>query len=333
MLAHAYEYVCALVKYQNISKAAAHLCITQPALTKYINQLEADLGIKLFYRGSAPITLTPAGKIFAEKAQSILEMERHLISELELIASTPHGKLNIGITPEFFSHILPYILPHFQETYSNINLNFVEGHNRFLLEELDRGRIDLALTSSAPLSPNITAEPFLRDTILLAVPKEHPIAQSFNLTLNSPLSPFYLPPSQIQHGDFIVCSQEIGMGALARSYFKKYNLNPKIIMELTRHENALRLASTGLGMIFTPSTTPLRLNLIKPMAFFSIEDPLFQRERFICYSKDASNLKLITYFIPILINILQEKPFLRPPVCQLIREVNPQVQQLHTEMR
>ena len=80
MLAHAYEYVCALVKYQNMSKAAAHLCITQPALTKYINRLEADLGIQLFFRGSSPITLTPAGKIFAEKAQSILEMVNSILA-------------------------------------------------------------------------------------------------------------------------------------------------------------------------------------------------------------------------------------------------------------
>lgn len=318
MLAHAYEYVCALADHQNMSKAAAHLCITQPALTKYINRLETELGMKLFNRNSMPITLTPAGRIFVEKARAILALENDLTQQLELVTSAPHGNLSIGLTPEFSSFVLPYILPYFKKLYPNINLTFLEGHNQYLFEELDRGRLDIALTSAPPSSPNVLAQPFLQDTILLAIPREHPIAQSFDLSVNSPLRPYYLEPSDVKNEDFVICSKGLGMGDIARSYFKKYNLNPNIVLELTRHENALRMASTGLGMIFTPCTTPLRTNLIKAMAYFSLEDPLHHRERCICHSQYAHNSKPVQYFIPVLMKVLQEEPSLKAPVCQLI---------------
>ena len=60
----AYEYVFAIAKHHSISKAARELCITQPALTKYLKRLEEDLGTQLFDRAVIPISLTPAGKKF-----------------------------------------------------------------------------------------------------------------------------------------------------------------------------------------------------------------------------------------------------------------------------
>ena len=55
----AYEYVFAIAKHHSISKAARELCITQPALTKYLKRLEEDLGTQLFDRAVIPISLTP----------------------------------------------------------------------------------------------------------------------------------------------------------------------------------------------------------------------------------------------------------------------------------
>lgn len=319
MLAHAYEYVCAIAKYQNITKAAEFLCITQPALTKYINRLEADLGVKLFDRSSNPITLTPAGTLFAEKAEGILQMEQQLLSELNLLTNVPNGKVNLGVTPEFCGHILPFVLPYFKKKYPNIQLHFTEGSSAFLLNELEKGRLDLCISTHSPKpGSDISIQPLLQDTILLAVPQSFAVARQFDPTGNAPTRPYYLPPSAIIGGDFIVCSPNIGMGETAQRYFDRFHLEPHIVMTVSRHENALRLASSGLGMAFTPASTPLRLNLIKPMLFFSLDDPLALRTRYICYPRHGTNQNLVDFLIPIICELFDKTPELKAPQCQLV---------------
>lgn len=75
MINISYKYVLAVANYRNMRKAAASLCITQPALTKYINRLEEDLGVRLFNRSTTPITLTESGRRFIEAASTISNLE------------------------------------------------------------------------------------------------------------------------------------------------------------------------------------------------------------------------------------------------------------------
>ena len=138
----AYEYVFAIAKHHSISKAARELCITQPALTKYLKRLEEDLGTQLFDRAVIPISLTPAGKKFVEKAALILEIERSLQYDLNQISTDVRGKVTVGMNTEFCSNTLPYVLPEFRFRYPEIEVQIREGHNRLLFDELESGTVD-----------------------------------------------------------------------------------------------------------------------------------------------------------------------------------------------
>ena len=83
MINISYKYVLAVANYRNMRKAAASLCITQPALTKYINRLEEDLGVRLFNRSTTPITLTESGRRFIEAASTISNLEDALLNDIK----------------------------------------------------------------------------------------------------------------------------------------------------------------------------------------------------------------------------------------------------------
>ena len=314
----AYQYIVAIAKYHSISKAAQELCITQPALTKYLKRLEDELGTKLFDRTITPITLTPAGKKFIEKAALILDIERSLQYDLNQISTDVRGKVTVGMNTEFCSNTIPYVLPEFRFRYPEIQVNIREGHNQHLFNELEAGRIDIVYSAYSMSTNTFVYERIYSEPILLAIPIDHPVVRDLDLSNNSPLSPYYLNPEQVKNCDFITLIPEQGMGAIARDFFHKYNLNPNIVMEMQKHETAMRLASAGLGMVFTPVRTPLRIPLVKPMAYFSIENPLFTRSRGVYYSKYVPLSDAAKCFIRVFNEVYNHESALRIPACHLI---------------
>ncbi len=111
-----FSYVLAIAEYQNMTKAAEALYISQPALTKSLNLLEAELGVKLFDRNISPIRLTYAGEVFLQKAQKIMEMHDHMMKEMSSIATLHKSRLILGIPGERGTMWLPLILPTFFQT-------------------------------------------------------------------------------------------------------------------------------------------------------------------------------------------------------------------------
>ena len=69
---------------------------------------------------------------------------------------------------------------------------------------------------------------------------------------------------------FIVCPTQLGIGAVAAAMFQRHKLFPNIVLEISRNETAVKIASAGVGMVFCPVKTPLRMQLIQPMAYFSL---------------------------------------------------------------
>lgn len=148
MINISYKYVLAVANYRNMRKAAASLCITQPALTKYINRLEEDLGVRLFNRSTTPITLTESGRRFIEAASTISNLEDALLNDIKKQELTLKGSFTCGLTPEFSAQVLPYILPTFKQRHPNVELHFIEEHNEKLIQLLKEEKIELAIVTS-----------------------------------------------------------------------------------------------------------------------------------------------------------------------------------------
>lgn len=319
MSTHVYEYVATLAKHANLSRAARELCITQPALTKFINRLEENLGIALFDRSSSPIRLTYAGEKYLEKAQYILEIEKSLEKELLALSNAEAGKLTIGITGERGTAVLPYLIPEFHSLYPRVELSVREGSNDFLKNALINEELDIIIRNSYSQNPGITDVTVLsEDNVLLAVPKSNPVALAFDLTDNSPLTPYYLTPDYLENAPFIVLSQDQGLGKLARKLFEKHSISPRVVFETVRHETALRLASSGMGMTFTTAKAPQRVQLLNPMAYFSLDDPVISRRTVAQRKTSVPLTPLAQQFLTLYRKLINTTPALQMPTCHLL---------------
>ena len=176
MLLKELRYVLAIHTYGTMAKASQHLYISQPALSKYIQNLEDTLNVELFHRNNGRLTLTFAGEQYVSAATRMLEIFENLENELTDVQNAAKGRIRLGIATYRGPYLLPKVIAKFHREYPEIDLNVTEESAENLEQMLSRGELDIAIMN-IPLSlPNLEYQPILEEEILLAIPPDHPKA-------------------------------------------------------------------------------------------------------------------------------------------------------------
>lgn len=280
-----FSYVLAIAEYQNMTKAAEALYISQPALTKSLNLLEAELGVKLFDRNISPIRLTYAGEVFLQKAQKIMEMHDHMMKEMSSIATLHKSRLILGIPGERGTMWLPLILPTFFKQFPDVDLQIIEGNSAEIEDKLLNNEIDLAFYTLPIYASKIEFEVIADDPFVIAAAKTHPFCQRFNLSQNDYCHPYQIPPELLINEEFTSIRSGAGVRRVAEYIFERYGIPYNIIYEFSRHETAVQIAGEGVGLTVTPIMTIIRTGLKDKMAYFSLDNPPAGRKVIFAHSR------------------------------------------------
>lgn len=151
----------------SFTKAAGELFITQPAVTKHINELEQQLGVALFKRHGNSISLTPPGQVLVRYAQQIFQMYAALENELAEFSTVSNGTLRIGASTTLAQYVLPRILALYKSTYPSVQVSFVTGNSEHIEQQVIQEKIDVAIVEGNSHHPQIMYEPFVKDEIVL----------------------------------------------------------------------------------------------------------------------------------------------------------------------
>lgn len=139
------EYYLAIVREGNISAAAEALHVSQPALSRQIKDLEEELGVTLFERGSRRIKLTEEGMILRRRAEEMVRLMQITESEISRAHSTLTGEVHIGAGESLAFHHLSRIAGEIHGEHPDIRFTITSGDTADLLDQLDNGLIDVAL--------------------------------------------------------------------------------------------------------------------------------------------------------------------------------------------
>lgn len=134
-----------LQKEQNITKAAEHLFMTQPALTYRIRQLEKEFQVEILSKNGKNIRLTPAGEHLVEYAKRILSDLRKTKEFLLNLENELIGSLKIGVNSHFGLYNLPSILKDYIKMFPKVELNVDTGFSTEMMDLLVDGQIDVAI--------------------------------------------------------------------------------------------------------------------------------------------------------------------------------------------
>ena len=142
---HIMEYYLAVVREGNISAAAEALHVSQPALSRQIKNLEEELGVTLFERGSRRIRLTEEGMILRRRAEEMVRLMQITESEISRANSSLTGEVHIGAGESLAFHHLSRIAGEIHKEHPDVRFTITSGDTADLLDQLDNGLVDIAL--------------------------------------------------------------------------------------------------------------------------------------------------------------------------------------------
>ena len=134
-----------VAKNLSFTKASQELFVSQPAITKHIQELESTYQARLFDRQGSKISLTEAGKLLLEHCGRILEDYKRLEYEMHLLHNEYTGELRLGASTTIAQYVLPPLLASFIKKFPQVNLSLMNGNSREIEAALQEHRIDLGL--------------------------------------------------------------------------------------------------------------------------------------------------------------------------------------------
>jgi DNA-binding transcriptional LysR family regulator len=179
------RYFVAVAEEENVSRAALKLHVSQPALSRQVRDLEAELGFLLLERSAKAVRLTEAGRVFLAEARAVLQRAADGVKAARAVATGGRGELHVGYAPSLTVRILPPTLRAFQAELPNVRVRLHDLSTEEMLTGLREGHLQIALLVRPPpaMLRELRFAELTSDALCLAVAPGHPLARRRAVTL------------------------------------------------------------------------------------------------------------------------------------------------------
>ncbi len=231
------QYFLQIADEGSITRTAHKLGVTQPALTRHVQQLEAELGTQLLLRLPRGVRLTTSGRDFLEYARRIVLEVARAREHVHGIAETPRGRVVIGTSPTLAPLLLPGCITRARQQCPLITLQVLEGFSPQLLDALLTGRLDVAVMTNPPRSRALSLTPiFSEPLVVIAPPGARGAVRSFSLV-------------ELSRTPLIVSR---GMRAVIDEQLASFGTQLRVEAEVDSVEAIRGLLLAGTGMTIMP---------------------------------------------------------------------------------
>jgi len=263
------------VKYGSYSTAAEALYITQPAITKQIQQLEATYGIKFLNRFGKKMVLTDAGEILYDFADKIFQMENQAEESLRDFQQRKSGRLRIHASESFGAYYLPFIINIFRKKYPNIHISVNIFPNQEVIENTIKLENDLGFISYPFEHKKLLIQDVLEDRLVLIVPPSHTFARIKLLN-----------PQKLNGQSIIMHEKGSATREIVDAFIRRNNLSVFITLELSNNEAIKRAVEEGAGISLISEHVVSEEVKRKKLKSIPLADPTMKRKFYLIHHKD-----------------------------------------------
>jgi DNA-binding transcriptional LysR family regulator len=221
----------------SMTLGAERLDISQPAVSKQVQELERVLGVHLFDRIGRRVHLSQAGEILADYAQRLFALAHEVEDAMADVRAAGRGRLAIGASTTIGSYLLPGVLAEFSRRHPRVELlvqieNTEQVHRRLAGHELDLG-----LTEGLVEQDELDAEVFHRDELVMIAAPGHRLARASRV-----------PLSAVRAEQFILREPGSGTRAVEERALARLKLMVRVVMALGSTEAIKRVVAEGVGL-------------------------------------------------------------------------------------
>ena len=238
------RYFVAVAEERNFTRAAERLNMTQPPLSRQIQQIEDTVGLALFERGARPLKLTEAGRVFYAQAKRLLEESDELLPLTRRLAQLAE-RIVIGFVPSTLYGALPDVIRAFREAAPLIQISLTEMFTIEQLSALKGGRIDVGFGRLRFDESQLAREVLVEEPLIAALPAGHALADVAQLTLDAlSKETLIIYPSTPRPS---YADQQL-------SAFRDHAVEPAAIHEVRELQTALGLVAAQVGVCLVPES-------------------------------------------------------------------------------
>ena len=264
----------------SFSLAAEHLFVTQPAVSKRISALEAELDTRLFDRIGRSVALTQAGQTLLPRARHILLELEDSVRTLSNLSGTVQGTLRFATSHHIGLHRLPPVLKQFVRRYPQVRLDIRFMDSEEACHAVELGELELAVITLPPAaSPVLQIDTVWNDPLTLVVAPDHPLASKARPGL-----------ADLAAHPAILPSPNTYTRQIAEQTFERLDLHLDVALSINYLETIKMLVSVGIGWGLLPVTMLDRQIRAIPMKSLALQRRLgtvFHRERTLSNAADA----------------------------------------------
>jgi DNA-binding transcriptional LysR family regulator len=279
------RYFVAVAESLNFTKAAVRLHLAQPSLTRQIQNLEEEIGVRLLERSKKHVALTEEGTAFLVDARRMIALAEESIRAVQRLSRGETGQLNVGYLSNFNFDLLPKTLVAFREAHPHNALNLfdmtpAEQFRALEARKIDVGFVGLHFRAAAlPLHWELIA----RHKTVVALPSKHALAKKARVGLAELRTMFFVGMSEKTHPGFREWLVETCQTA---------GFIPRILQDADLEPGLMRFVAEGLGVTLVREQIK---NIPHPGVTFRPLAAPVKAEYWIAWSRDNNSSALRDY--------------------------------------
>ena len=236
------KYLCAVAEYRHFSKAAAACHVTQSTLSAAIQELESQLGVKIFERNKKTVMITSLGTKLLMQARIVLGDVEDFVGIARAHEAPLVGDLRLGVIPTIGPFLLPAILSELRKSFDKLKLYLKEEMSAELVGQLQQGQLDLIILAFPLPLPDMETVSLFKDEFLLCLPPGHELEKMQQVRQH-----------QLRGQSLLLLEEGHCLRDHALEACKLESADTDLVYQGTSLHTLVQMVANGLGMTLLPA--------------------------------------------------------------------------------
>lgn len=245
----------AVARQRHFRRAAEHLHLSQPAVSRHIADLEAELGVRLFDRNTREVVPTETGRYLEGAIERVLDELEGVLGHVHSEGERRRGKVRIASVPTLSASLMPSCIADCAREYPELTIQLHDQAQTLVLDSVRGGEVDFGIAINPPEGGDFDCETIMRDPFYLVCRADHPLARLKSVSWK-----------KLQGQPLVLLDYSSGSRRLIDDALRKYGVDADVVQQTGHTYTAFRMVEAGLGITITPAlSTPPPSLAMRPL--------------------------------------------------------------------